>query len=92
MSENVLKFPGVEEKPVEVYTEVKTYHTNCLCPSCKEGHMIAVSIEQMMTMVRNAGLTDYKKQPHKCNKCGHEASYVERYPMLRYFTVENAPK
>lgn len=88
MSQNVVQFPGYEEKPKEVYREVRTYVANAQCPKCEEGHMIAVSIEQMMAMVRTAELNDYKKQPHKCNKCGHEASYMDRYPTLRYFNAD----
>jgi hypothetical protein len=88
MSENVLKFPGFEQKPKEVFREVRTYVANAKCPQCEVGLMIAVSIQQMMTMVRTAGLNDFQKQPHQCNSCGHEASYTERYPTLRYFGAD----
>ncbi|MBY7121766.1 hypothetical protein ILS93_06535 [Bacillus sp. 16GRE42] len=59
--------------------EVRPFGVKYICDSCEEGEMV---------------LTDdfkiYEKHmefTHKCQKCGAERDFLEKYPLIRYQQV-----
>lgn len=60
----------------EYTTNVSVVKVDYRCDVCNQGNMqIAGSI--ML-------LTQPPQFPHVCDKCGHSATYPERYPAVRY--------
>lgn len=63
--------------------EVKVFRTNKVCPICKQGDMVPTG----MILTANPPL-----HVHKCNMCGRQESYKERYPFLSYEDIEEELK
>lgn len=60
----------------EFQFEVEPYGVDYKCDKCNEG-----------VMCYNGGnikLSDPPKYTHRCNNCGHEQDFIEKYPVIRY--------
>jgi hypothetical protein len=67
-----------ENNMAEMAQEVKTFTVGYLCDECGKGWM-----EPTGTM-----LTSNPPQwPHKCNECGEQKTFWEKYPKTIYRTV-----
>lgn len=57
----------------EVQCSARLIGVRYICDDCEEGEM---------ERVEGAGvqLTDPMRWPHKCNKCGHNATLTQSYP------------
>lgn len=51
-----------------------------ICDNCKEGEMIPTG--------ENIYLTEPMQFKHKCNKCGEEIILHEKYPVIRYKSID----
>lgn len=51
-----------------------------ICDNCNEGEM------------RPTGINDWESSPpkfqHKCTECGAEKTFEEKYPLIRYKSIE----
>lgn len=64
----------------EVMAEVKVMAVHMKCDECGEGLM-----ESVDNLAYAGNPPQYR---HKCNKCGHEAYYPQRYPYQRFMLKE----
>lgn len=56
--------------------ELDIFGVAMMCDKCGKGEMIPYG--------QVAWLTDPVKFPHKCNVCGNEEAYTEKYPTVRH--------
>lgn len=56
--------------------KVEAYAEKYICDKCKEGEMLPTG--------ENMWLSNPPKFPHRCNKCGFESAFIERYPTIKF--------
>ena len=67
---------------MEKRVEVKTYMVYKICPECEDGKML---YEDGIGSI----LLTYPAQfLHRCDKCGYELTYLDRYPKIEYEEIK----
>ena len=61
----------------EIEQEVKTFTVNYLCDECGEGYMESTG---------SILISNPPQYPHKCNACGSDRTFREKYPKTIYKT------
>lgn len=73
--------------PKIIRQEVRTFISNLVCETCKEGFMQKVATE-MSTIDLTCNPPKYK---HLCSKCGHVDWIDTIYPAITYEYVDTTP-
>lgn len=59
--------------------KVKPYGVDCRCDKCNKGVMMYTEGNMKINNLQGP-----PKFTHRCNSCGHEQDYFEKYPVIRW--------